>query len=125
MQGAAMEIPDGSMSRMTNYRAIVPVSLKVFLNMRFNLQAGVQGGYLLMATADKQNITDRISTLDMGFNLGLGIGTPSGMDFTLRYYSGMSNALKEDKSLYPTNRTLQLTIGHRFKQFRRSRLRHR
>ena len=124
LQGAARDLPDGERSTMRSLHAIMPVSLKIFLSSTFNIQAGVQGGYLLMARTDGEDVSDNLSPLDMGVNVGLGIGTMSGLDIALRYYSGLSNALAEDRTVYPSNRTLQLTIGHRFMQFARGRRRH-
>ena len=121
MQGAARELPDGGRSTMRSFSTIIPVSLKLFITPTFNLQLGVQGGYLILAKADKTDISDQISQLDLGLNAGAGIGIYSGLDLTLRYYNGLSNTLVEDRSVYPSNRTLQLTIGHRFMQFSKKR----
>lgn len=124
LQGAAQELPDDGSSTMRNLRAVLPVSLKVFFGRTFNIQAGVQSGYLLMAKADGTDIRDQVSPLDMGLNIGAGIGTTTGLDLTLRYYSGLTNTLVEDKHFYPSNRTLQFTAGYRFMQFSRQRQRH-
>lgn len=117
MQGAAKDLPDGGRSTMTNWRAVMPISLKIFLNPTINLQAGFQGSYLLLAQAGKQDITSQVSKLDMGMNIGAGIGTWYGLDITLRYYTGLTNALVDDKAIFPSNRSLQLTAGYRFLQF--------
>lgn len=123
LQGAARDLPEGERSTMRSLHASMPVSLKIFLSATFNIQAGVQGAYLLMARTDGEDVRDNLSPLDMGVNAGLGIGTLSGLDITLRYYSGLSNTLAEDRAIYPSNRTLQLTIGNRFMQFARGRRR--
>lgn len=123
LQGAARDLPDGGRSTMRNLRALVPVSLKLFLCPTFNIQAGVQGGYLILAKADGTDIRDHVSPLDMGLNIGLGIGSVSGIDLTLRYYYGLSNTLDKDQALFPSNRTLQATVGYRFKQLSRKRSR--
>ena len=124
LQGAAQDLPEDGRSTMRNLRAILPVSLKMFLGQTFNLQAGVQGGYLVMAKADGRDIKDQVSPLDMGINIGAGIGTTTGLDLTLRYYSGLTNTLVEDSHFFPSNRTLQFTAGYRFMQFSRQRRRH-
>ncbi len=123
LQGAARDRPEGDRSTMRNLSAIIPVSLKLFLTPAFNLQAGVQGGYLILANANGTDISDQVSKLDMGLNAGVGIGTRSGIDLTLRYYNGLSNTLAEDHVVYPTNRNLQLTVGRRFMQFSKKRFR--
>jgi len=124
LQGAARDLPDGERSTMRSLHASMPVSLKIFLNRTVNLQAGVQGSYLLLAKAEGKDITDKLSPLDMGLNVGVGIGSANGIDLTLRYFSGLSNALAEDHTSYPSNRTLQFTMGYRFMQFARGRRRH-
>lgn len=123
LQGAARDLPDGERSTMRSLHATVPVSLKIFLNRTINLQAGVQGSYLLLAKTEGKDITDELSPLDMGLNVGIGLGTNNGVDFTLRYFSGLSNTLAEDHTTYPSNRTLQFTVGYRFMQFARGRQR--
>ena len=123
LEGAARDRPEGERSTMRNLMAIVPVSLKLFLSPSFNIQAGVQGGYLIFANVDGTNINDQVSKLDLGLIIGLGLGTRSGTDLTLRYYYGLSNTLAEDHAVYPTNRTLQLTVGRRFMQFSKKRFR--
>lgn len=117
MQGAAKDLPDGGTTQFTTFSAVVPVSLKFFLNQTINLQAGVQCGQLLMATADGEDVAKQINRLDMGVNIGAGIGTRYGLDLTLRYYSGLSSILVEDQTIFPMNRTLQFTVGYRFMQF--------
>lgn len=121
LQGASRDRPEGERSTMRNLSVIVPVSLKFFLTPAFNIQAGVQGGYLILANAGGTDIRDQVSKLDLGLNLGIGIGTRSGIDLTLRYYNGLSNTLAEDNKIYPTNRNLQLTFGRRFVQFSKKR----
>lgn len=117
LQGAAKDLPDGGHSSLNSLSAVMPVSLKVFLSPTFNIQAGFQGGYLLFANSGDQDISTQLNTLDMGANIGIGIGTFGGLDVTLRYYTGLRNTLVNDNALFPYNRMLQLTIGHRFSQF--------
>lgn len=123
LQGAAYELPDGGKQAMHNLRATMPVSLKAFVGQTLNLQAGVQGGYLILAKEEGADISDRVGTLDMGVNIGAGIGTTYGLDLTLRYFTGLSNALVDDEAIFPSNRTLQFTVGYRFMQFERQRRR--
>lgn len=123
LQGASRDRSEGERSTMRNLSVIVPASLKFFITPAFNLMAGVQGGCLILAQADGSDIRDQVRLLDMGLNIGLGIGTRSGIDLTLRYYNGLSNTMAEDNHVYPTNRSLQLTFGRRFIQFPKKRLR--
>lgn len=123
LQGAARDLPEGEQHTMRNLMATVPVSLKVFLNRTINFQVGVQGGYLILAKADGKDISDQVSQLDMGVNFGAGFGSPTGLDITLRYFIGLSNALADDHAIFPSNRTLQLTFGYRFMQFEKDRRR--
>jgi hypothetical protein len=62
--------------------------------------------------------TERYNNLDFGLNGGLGVDLRSGLDLTLRYYSGMSPVLRYDDVLFPKNRTLQFTAGYRLMRLR-------
>ncbi|MBS1570104.1 MAG: PorT family protein [Bacteroidetes bacterium] len=118
LQGMAKDLPDGGRTTVNSLSAVMPVSLKFFINRSINIQAGVQGGYLLFARSnEEQDVSNELNTLDMGANIGAGIGTSYGLDITLRYYNGLMNTLRDDNTLFPANRTLQLTVGHRFSQF--------
>ncbi len=120
VQGAAKDLPDGEHNTMRSLNAILPVSFKVFIGQSLFLQAGGQAGYLLYGwSTQKQDISDQLNTLDLGVNIGIGIGTYYGMDLSLRYYNGLSNTLAKDHTLFPYNRTLQFTAGYRLVQFAR------
>lgn len=121
--GTAQVLPEGERSALRSLHATMPVGLKFYLNRTFSLQAGVQGGYLFWAQAEGQDVAELLSPIDLGVNIGVGLGTWSGLDFTLRYYNGLSNMLRDDLTYFPTNRTLQATVGKRFVQFRHRRLR--
>lgn len=123
--GASRTLAEGERSTMHSLHANVPVSLKFFLTRSFNIHVGVQGGYLLFATADGTQVSEMINPLDLGATIGLGIGTWSGLDINLRYYNGLSNMLRDDRTYFPLNRTLQATIGKRIAQFKHRRVRRR
>lgn len=122
-QGSTTSLPEGERSTVRTLYALVPVTAKLFLDRTFNLQGGIQGGYLVMAMNNGEDVTDRFRPMDIGLNVGLGIDGRRGFDLTLRYYSGLSALLVDDVSTYPTNRTLQLTAGYRFHQFTQRRIR--
>ena len=103
--------------------AHLPVSVKFFVGNTFNLHMGGQLGWLLLArteTGDEaRTTTDRFVPLDAGIIAGLGLDLISGTDLTLRYYGGVTPTLADDSTVYPRNNTLQFTVGHRFKPFKR------
>lgn len=103
--------------------AHLPLSVKFFVSNTLNLHMGGQLGWLLMARTDTDdgaiNTTDRFVPLDAGIIAGLGLDLISGTDLTLRYYGGVTPTLADDSAIYPRNNTLQLTVGHRFKPFKR------
>lgn len=120
--GARYQQPDADSYVARTLYIQVPLSIKYYLNNEVNLQGGVQGGKLLMAyheTADGPvTTTERYNNLDFGLNGGLGVDLRSGLDLTLRYYSGMSPVLRYDDVLFPKNRTLQFTAGYRLMRLR-------
>ncbi len=115
--------PDGDRYFIRSLYVQAPVSAKYYLTNELNLQGGVQMGKLLIAQrADADgttNVRDRFKTFDIGFDLGVGFDMRSGLDLTLRYYSGMPTLLKEDNALYPRSRSLQFTLGKRLIKFKR------
>ncbi|MCB0812980.1 MAG: hypothetical protein KDB87_07425, partial [Flavobacteriales bacterium] len=62
------------------------------------------------------DVTEDFNRMDIDIVLGLGVGTPSGWDFSLRYTSGMTNVLKDDDVFFPTNRVYSISIGHRIRK---------
>lgn len=109
--------------------AHLPISVKFFVSNTFNLHLGGQLGWLLLARTDTDdgaiNTTDRFVPLDAGVIAGLGLDLIGGTDLTLRYYGGITPTLAEDRTLYPRNQTLQLSVGYRFKPFKQRHARRR
>ncbi|MBP8824643.1 MAG: PorT family protein [Flavobacteriales bacterium] len=123
--GASHEIVDGNRYVLRTLHAVLPVALKYFPVRGLSLQAGGQAGYLLLARSDGQDANLLLNTLELGVHAGVGAGSQEGFDVTLRYYHGLSNTLLEDRTQYPSARSLQLTIGKRLVQFKYRRLRRR
>ena len=100
-----------------------PITLKLFVTNTFHFSGGYQFGKLLAAQrTDPRATTDvkaAYESMDMGIVIGSGIDFPSGVDLELRYYSAMTTNLVNDDALFSKHRSLQLTIGYRFVQFRR------
>ncbi|MCL4281041.1 MAG: outer membrane beta-barrel protein [Flavobacteriales bacterium] len=125
LQGTAQNLADGERSSFYGLYLQMPVNAKFYWGSYVNLQAGVQGGYLLWAQADGADVKEHLNTLDMGLNAGLGYTSYSGVDLTLRYFYGRANVLREDQALFPTSRALQVTVGKPLVHFSHRRLRRR
>lgn len=97
--------------------AQLPISAKLYLTNAVNLQAGAQIGRLLAATSDGDDVRDDYVPFDFGLIAGLGADLQSGLDFAVRYYSGMTPMLVDDDLFYPTNRYTQLSVGYRIARF--------
>lgn len=121
--GTAEGLSDGGRSVLRTVHAIMPVGLKFYLDRSFNLQAGMQGGYLIMAGTDGTDAADHLNKLDMGVTVGMGLRSLSGVDVSLRYYNGLSNMLRDDLKIFPADRTLQASVGKRFMRFSHHHLR--
>ena len=123
MMGTGFIEPDGDRSSIRSLYIHAPVAAKYFLNSEVNLQGGFQFGKLMIAQRlDKEGTTDvreRIKSFDAGFLLGAGYDLRSGLDLTVRYYSGMPTLFKEDDALFPRSRSMQFTIGKRIVQMKR------
>ena len=101
----------------------VPISLKVFLSNTFYFAGGYQFSKLVAAKrtdpSGYEDVKEMYEPMDMGFVLGTGVDLASGVDLDLRLYSAMTPNLRNDDALFPKNRSLQLTVGYRFVQFKR------
>ncbi|MFT3886228.1 MAG: porin family protein [Flavobacteriales bacterium] len=124
-QGAALTYGENGRREMRMLYVQLPIIAKVFLSNVLNVQGGVQGGMLLAATEDGGNVKERYRTTDASLAIGLGVDMTSGWDMTFRYTSGLTSILVSDKAIYPTNRTMQASLGYRFLHFSHQRMRYR
>ncbi|MDQ3101564.1 MAG: PorT family protein [Bacteroidota bacterium] len=115
--------PDGDRYFIRSLYVQAPIVAKYYFTRELNLQGGVQMGKLLIAQRSDAigttNVRDRFKTFDIGFDLGAGLDMRSGLDLTIRYYSGMPTLLKDDDALFPRSRSLQFTLGKRLIQLKR------
>ena len=115
--GAAYKAPERDAVVDRTMYIHVPVSVKYFTGQGFNIQAGMQFGNFVRATrmeaGSSSDVSDRYENMDLGFNGGIGFGFQSGLDLAVRYYGGAKAILVDDDALFPRNRSLQFTIGHR------------
>jgi hypothetical protein len=118
MLGASRTIGEVKQPEVRSLYLQIPITAKLFLSNAFNLQGGAQFGQLMMAQQEGQDVTDAFNPIDIGLNFGLGLDMIRGWDLTMRYYSGMKPTLVDDDTLFPTNRSLQLTAGYRITQFK-------
>ena len=120
--GAGYEDAEGERSSVRTLYVQVPIAAKLFFGNAFNVHGGVLGGRLLAAqqyTPDgNSDLRDSYAKMDWGVILGLGVDMRSGWDMTFRYYSGMAPLLIDDETLFPRNRSMQLTVGYRFMRFK-------
>ena len=114
--------PDGDVTLVRSLYLQLPVSLKMYLGNGLNLAGGFQLGKLLLAqqigTEGSGPVTRSYNALDMGFIGGLGMDLVSGVDLSFRAYGAMTPTLRNDEALFPTNRSLEFTVGYRFTQFK-------
>ena len=123
MMGSGFIEPDGDRSTIRSLYVHAPVSAKYYLTNEINLHGGFQFGKLLIAQQTDAdgvaNVRDRFKSFDTGFIIGAGLDLRTGLDLTLRYYSGMPTLFKGDDTLFPRSRSLQFTIGKRILQLKR------
>lgn len=106
----------------------VPVVAKYYVSEGFSLEAGPQLGFLLSAKAEgggvSIDIKDVIKSMDFGFDFGLGYKLDNGLNFSGRYYVGVSNFVDSNGSIMDVpissdgsknyNNVFQLSIGYFF-----------
>ncbi|HEX2617886.1 MAG TPA: porin family protein [Flavobacteriales bacterium] len=124
-QGSAITFNENGRRELRSYYALLPITAKVFLTNCLNLAGGVQGGMLLAAQEDGEDVKDRFKSADAALVVGLGLDLQSGWDLTFRYTNGLTSILASDNVLYPTNRTWQCSAGYRFARFHHGRGRRR
>lgn len=119
--GALYHEPDGDMNMVRSVYLQLPVALKMYMSNGLNICGGFQFARLLLAqqigTEEHGDVTGSYNAMDMGFIGGLGMDLESGVDLSLRAYSAMTPALRNDDALFPKNRSVQFTVGYRFAQF--------
>ncbi len=122
MMGSGYVEPDEDRYTVRSIYFQVPLSFKFYLSNTFNLHGGVQASRLIQAeriVADgTSDFTERLNRMDYGFIGGIGVDLRSGVDFTLRYLTGMTPVLANDQVLFPHNQVLGATVGYRMKQIR-------
>lgn len=120
--GSGYQEPDGDAYTVRNLYIQAPLSVKRFFGNSFNVQGGFQMGWLMRAQRETPegalDVTEKYYSMDWGLNIGAGLDMRSGWDLTTRYYSGMQPTLVGDQALFPRNRTVQVTAGYRFMDFR-------
>jgi len=120
--GAGYNLPDGERSKVRTLYGQVPVSFKVYLSNVVNFQAGAQMGRLLLAQQvgpdGSNDVTSSHEHWDYGVILGVGADLVSGVDFGLRYYSGLRPVLADDQTYFPRNRSVAVSLGYRMGRLR-------
>lgn len=121
--------PDGDVNTERSVYFQVPLTLKYFLSNGFNLAGGYQFGKPIAArvsgTEGSMSSMERYENLDMGFVGGFGMDFQHGLDLSFRAYSAMTRFHGDDDALFAKNRSVQITVGYRVHQFRRTMARRR
>ena len=111
---------------------ILPVMAKYYVGDGFSLEAGPQIGFTvnseLSVKAEGMSVTvdlkDLVKDIDFGFGFGLGYKLENGLNFSGRYYVGITNFIESEGSLLGEtiysdgstnhNNVFQLSIGYFF-----------
>ncbi len=93
----------------------LPLTMKLYLDHGFHVQAGVQLGKRLQALHRGPLGDTDASALyrmyDLGVVGGLGVDFPRSVTIALRYHEGVGPILEDGQALALRNRSLQLTVG--------------
>lgn len=120
--GSGFSLPDGGQGSTRLIYAQVPVAAKLYIGNTFNAHVGLQMGRLLMARqiadGESADVTDSYEKWDHGIILGAGADLISGVDLSIRYYSGLRPIIREDDLYLPRNRAWLLTVGYRLGRLR-------
>ncbi|WP_169744676.1 porin family protein [Siansivirga zeaxanthinifaciens] len=108
----------------------MPVMFKYYILESFSIELGSQIGVLISSKAEYQeseynnsyteDLKKFINAIDYGANIGFGYKLANGLNFSARYYLGLSNIKKDDNTdgtydagkLY--NNVFQVSVGFTF-----------
>lgn len=98
----------------------LPVMVKFYVLEWFSLETGPQVGLLmgekLEVDGQSEEISEYTSSIDFGFNFGLGFKLENGLNFAARYNLGLTNIwdFEDSNDLKNQNNVIQLSIGYMF-----------
>ena len=123
-QGASNDFEDGDLSEEITIRLDylnIPVMAKYYIIEGLSVQAGPQLGILLSAEQEiessfensEEDLKDFISSIDLGFNFGVGYQLHFGLFFEARYNQGITN-INDDFDEGNQNSLFQFSVGYKF-----------
>ncbi len=89
----------------------VPVMIKYYPLLGFNLQAGPQVGFLTKAQDGDDDVKDDYNSTYYAVNMGLGWDLPFGLGVDARYSMGVSDVVKDFKGDKKDNRMNMFTVA--------------
>ena len=104
----------------------LPVFAKYYIVDNLSFEAGPQVAFLLDAEADLEasdgnnnvsdsvDLSDEVKGIDFGINFGFGYKLDNGLNFSARYYQGISNFNDTDGDVDLFNEVIQLSVGYYF-----------
>lgn len=92
----------------------IPVLVKYYLPLGFNVYAGPQFGILTSAEEGGQDVSDFYSGSDVSGAVGAGLDLPFGLNVTGRYIFGISNISDNPNPIRDEarNNMLQVSVGY-------------
>lgn len=101
----------------------MPVILKYYVQPNFSLEFGPSLGFLTSAKA--RGVRDNVSvevdvkkflnSTDFGLNLGLGYKLNNGLNFSTRYYYGLTEIYKKSADAEKAKHSVfQISVGYTF-----------
>ena len=104
----------------------LPIFAKYYIVDNLSFEAGPQVAFLLNAEGDVEStdgnntvsdsvdVSDEIKDLDFGLNFGFGYKLDNGLNFSARYYQGLSNLDDTGDDVDVFNEVIQLSVGFFF-----------
>ena len=109
----------------------VPIMVKYYIVKGFNVQGGMQFGFLVNSEMEQRGIEldtkSLVNSFDFGLNFGVGYELPIGVFFDMRYNMGLTNVFNKDfdafykytsgnysEDVKSENSVFQLSVGYKF-----------
>lgn len=109
----------------------VPIMVKYYVVKGFNVQGGIQFGFLVNSEMEQRGIEvdtkNLVNSFDFGLNFGVGYELPTGVFFDVRYNMGLTNVFNKDfdafykytsgnysEDVKSENSVIQFSVGYKF-----------
>lgn len=121
-QGGGLGLSQNSTNYKLDYLSL-PVQAKWFFTNEWNAGVGIQASFLLNGQRqfndeEFQDVLDELKRHDFSLLFSAAFDSRQGLDAGLRFALGMTSLFRDDRTVFPKNRLVQVYLGYRLRQMR-------